>query len=340
MLSWHGLLQLPALPSLCSYSARPTFITTMPKTIHDLPVELILHVLEEINDSHDLFSIIRALPRFNAVWKTHTASISAQVLARSVEDYDIVKKLDDDFRKQGPQGATSTGRPTGFEETVERHKRILDVVRQASAFSGLYMKGHNLAGYSFGHRAVISDPPSSRRAFYYLWRLVRTSDYGLIKKDRGSSYRPFSLPLDFEMPETSDIFAICELIGWVLYSRTTGPDLANQIPTLYNIYDWTNRRRCRQSERWVLCCGGLWDDSTFRTLRHTYWTSIRLSPLKEPLRAQDLWASGYTFLSRAKFAIDYAEWNQEVTKIKKKWLIGHSMQPGPIKSTQDMPVDQ
>lgn len=66
----------------------------MPRSLSDLPAELLLYILEAANDSADLFSLILTTPNFASVWKTLTITISPMGLARSIECYESALELD------------------------------------------------------------------------------------------------------------------------------------------------------------------------------------------------------------------------------------------------------
>lgn len=102
----------------------------MATTLLDLPAELIVNILESAPDSHGLFALILTAPAFALVWKPHAFTISHTVLRRSVECYSSARQLD----------LTSTLIfPTLFEQTVQRHKRILATASCVDAFYELFL---------------------------------------------------------------------------------------------------------------------------------------------------------------------------------------------------------
>jgi len=273
----------------------------MVPTLLDLPAELSLCILEAAHDSNDLFSLILTAPSYASIWKHHTASVSAKVLARSIECYSSARQLDLDLYPvtQQPGFASNLNDASGFHEAVQSHRRILDVDRCVDAFYTLFLEDctHDSWG-SYHYEATIEERQSIKRALYYIWRLVRTSTYG--RKKAGD--RPVSLPPNLNNPELSDTLATVEIMSWAYNQSSSSIRLKGLISRAHKIYDPTDNVQCAQLKRWQLCCHALWRVDAHRLLRQRLWDAIEMKRA-EPVSLWWLWEKRGGFLREANGAL-------------------------------------
>jgi len=254
-----------------------------PRTLLDLPTELHLYILEAAHDSNDLFSLILTAPNFASVWKLHAASVSAKVLARSIECYPSAIQLDLDIYPltQQPGFASDLNVASDFYETVQSHRRILEVDRCVNAFHTLFVEDCTRDNWGSYHYESSSEESQRKRALCYVWRLVKTSIYGRQK----AGHCPISLPPHLNNPELSDTLATVEIISWVYwvyYDDCSSIHLERLILEAYKIYGPTDKVRCAQLRRWIECCNALWRADAHRLLRQKYWDAIGLKQAEPP----------------------------------------------------------
>lgn len=229
-----------------------------PRTLLELPPELILCILEAAHDSNDLFSLILTAPIFASIWKLHAASVSTNVLTHSIECYPSARQLDLVVSPLVQQFglASNNNVINDFYETVQSHRRILELDRCVDAFHALFLKDctHDKRD-SYYYDASIEKHQRTKIALYYVWHLVKTSTYGSVK----ASHCPFSLPSDLKNTKFSDTLATVEIMSWMFHSHVycRDPLLQNLFLRAYKIYGHTDRVPQPQSQRWIMCCYAL-----------------------------------------------------------------------------------
>ncbi|KAL8788234.1 MAG: hypothetical protein Q9195_007403 [Heterodermia aff. obscurata] len=234
-------------------------------TLLDLPVEIVLYILQAADSFSDLKSLILTAPSFNNVWKAYTASISSGVLARNIEGFAQVLKLEETVH---PKLAA------GFEPAIERIKRITSAACLAEcAYEGYVFNYSRNTRYknlfvccdSGQEKFCLRDPESRRsfkRSFYWLWLLVITSES-----------KPLVLhqPLDPFPLRRTDVLSLCEILWWIVAVYENPPQLSI-FRKAYRIYNVEERVRCPHNRRWELCCITLWKAPRFQQTRREYWS--------------------------------------------------------------------
>jgi len=272
-----------------------------PRTLLDLPAELILYMLEAAHNSNDLFSLILTAPIFASIWKLHAHSVSIKVLAHSIECYPSARQLDLDVYPltQQPGLALYVNLASGFYETVQSHRRILEVDRCVDAFHTLFLEDctHESWG-SYYYEAPIEERQRIKNAIYYVWRLVKTSTYG----PKRAGHCPISLPLNLNNPESSDTLATVEIMSWMYYHGCSSARLNGLFSRAHKIYGHTDRVQCAQSHRWIMCCHALWEIDVHRRLRQKCWDALEMTRA-EPVSMWWLWEGRREFLTEANRAV-------------------------------------
>jgi hypothetical protein len=271
----------------------------MPRTLLDLPAEIILHILEAAHDSNDLFSLILTAPIFASIWKLYAASVSTKVLAHTIECYPSARQLDLDVYPltQQPGLASHVNVASGFYETVQSHRRILEVDRCVDAFYTLFLKDCTRRDDVWGpyyFEANIEERQRFKNAFYYVWRFVKTSTYGPKK----AGYCPISLPPNLNNPELSDTLVIVEIMSWMYHHGCSNARLNKLFSRAHKIYGPTDRVQCAQSQRWIMCCHALWEVDAHRLLRQKCWDALEMTRA-EPVSLWWLWERPRQFLTEA-----------------------------------------
>ena len=195
--------------------------------LSNLPVEILLYILQAVDSLSDLKSLILTASRFNDVWKCHTASISSIILRKNIECFTEVSKLEE---------AIHSTLPVGFQKAVARHKRIISAARLISAIYELFSTDYNVL---WGRRAgcsIFEDRGSFKRSFYWIWMMVVTSKYKPYEAQR--PLNPFPLHID-------DLLSLCELIVWVRATAYT-----TILGKTYAIYHRKDRIRCARTYIW------------------------------------------------------------------------------------------
>ena len=245
----------------------------MPRTLLDLPAELILYILEAASDSADLFSLILTSPGFASVWRTHAATIAPKVLARSVECYSEAQQLDIAcyMPPQKVNTASDLIRHPTFEEAAKFHKRILTGARAIDSLYTCFLADVQFLR-PFEHLATAEERQSTKRALYYLWRLVRASSFS----PRKAGQCIISLPLNLNIPQFHDTLPLCKILDWVHHNGTSSSRLQKLIMKTHKIYGLMDKVRYAHPQRWLKCCEALWRADAFRLSRRKYWNSVGL----------------------------------------------------------------
>ncbi|CAF9938289.1 MAG: hypothetical protein HETSPECPRED_001020 [Heterodermia speciosa] len=244
----------------------------------DLPVEIVLYILQAADSLSDLKSLILTAPSFNNVWKVYTASISRGVLGRNIECLDEILNL---------EKAVHPKLAAGFGPALERVKRITSAACLASSAYEDYIFIYSRISFyqdllvpcgSGREEFCLRDPENRRsfkRSFYCLWMLVITSEYKPLVPRQ--PLNPFPL-------QRKDVLSLCELAIWILSHVTPAPSsLFRKASRIYNLKDHV---RCLQNRRWELCCISLWQQPHFGQIRREHWSLDLGLTITEP--SQDI----------------------------------------------------
>ena len=239
--------------------------------LSNLPNEIVLCIMEELESTTDLMSLILTARLFNDIWKRHTHLISAAVLRNSMECFPNAKKLEETVHPE---------RPVGFHAAIARHTRMLRAAQYISYMYELFKSNYPTAPF----RKRNQDRIWFHTSFYFLWQHVVTA-----------SYKPFRFLYEsrtddpFPMPEEDNILTLCELIVWIrnIRDRAAASDRifrrANRIyrhrwcdddnNSRYNASTRTSitRKRLSQSKRWSDCCAAVWYHPWFEAVRKDHW---------------------------------------------------------------------
>ena len=303
----------------------------MSPSLLDLPPELIVHILECAHDLTDLFSLILTNRTFASLWKNHATSISPSVLSRNIDCFESAWANDIACFSANPT-------PTDFKQALQRHQRVLAGARCIDAMYTHFLKDwivdiHQENIYDgpmpYEYRPRYSPTPqerqSTKRAFYYLWRIVRTSSYSLQKTKISYNERQLFgrhdifLSPELDKLERHEILPLCEVIGWVWYYGQMKKHLIKLFKQLYRIYGPMDKARCPQPQRWYLCSQAFWNSASFCRTRQEHWKTINFNAM-EPYHIGDVWNRRGSFLKEAGAADKMAR------------LVASSNQSGGIRS--------
>ena len=230
----------------------------------DLPVEIVLYILQAADSLSDLKSLILTAPSFNNVWKVYTASISRGVLGRNIECLDEILKLEE---------AVHPKLAAGFGPALERVKRITSAACLASSAYEDYILNYSRSRFyqnllvpcgSGREEFCLRDPESRRsfkRSFYCLWMLVITSEYKPLVPRQ--PLNPFPL-------RRRDVLSLCELAAWI--GRSEFPPPSSLFRKANSIYNLKDRGACVPNRRWEPCCISLWQQPHFQQMRREHWS--------------------------------------------------------------------
>lgn len=242
----------------------------------NLPVEIILCIMEELDSPTDLMSLILTAPFFNNLWKRHTFHISTAVLSNSLDCFpESAKRLEE---------AVHPEHPVGFHAAVARHTRMLRAAQYISYMYELFKANYRRTPYPNKNQDRIWFETS----FYFLWHHVVTA-----------SYKPFrfvhqhQIDDHFPLPEEDNLLTLCELIVWIrniqdhkvasdqifrragrIYRHRSSLDNNDNIIDRYGNSgggSTTNKKQLSQSKRWSICCAAVWYHPWFEEVRKDYW---------------------------------------------------------------------
>ena len=244
----------------------------------DLPVEIVLYILQATDSLSNLKSLILTAPLFNNVWKVYTASISRRVFSKNIECFNEILKIEE---------AVHPKLAAGFGPALECVKRITSAACLASSAYGDYILNYSRNSFyqnllvpcgSGREEFCLRDPENRRsfkRSFYCLWMLVVTSEYKPLVPRQ--PLNPFPL-------RSRDVLYLCELTAWIVSSVSPPPSsLFRKASRIYNLKDHV---RCLQNRRWGLCCISLWQQPHFRQIRGEHWSLDLGLTITEP--SQDI----------------------------------------------------
>ena len=249
----EGLASLPQrrfsnLPSFAQWRKKPTWPSGVAR-LSDLPPEIVLYVLKELNVS-GLYAAIRSHRIFNDSWKFNTRLISAAVLSKSVECYPAAVKLD---------RTAVADLPAGFQAVVEQSKRILNAAECISVMYEIWLQdvvdfpGPTTCPGRLHYVKSLANRKAFKCAVYWIWRMVLTTQY-----------KPFQLQKPLEKLPARATLSVCEILIWI--RETAYTCLYGPISKMQRIYANLNPRpRLLQHRRMELCLRALLEDAEFDT---------------------------------------------------------------------------